>query len=393
MKKKFTYIILFLFCSIAFASAQGGIDAVLNSIEQNNTQLKALREMSVANKLENRTANNLANPEVEFTHKPASKGAIAETGIEATQSFDFPTAYKHRGQLIDMQNKQVDLAYEVQKKAVLKEARTLLMEYIHQSKLQSIVEERTKYARDLYTAYAALFERGDINILERNKTKLNLLEAEKDLQMGQVSLEAIRTDLQRMNGGEAIVVLPKGYSNYELPLDFESWFQRIKHNNPSLLIAEQNVDMSRKQEQLARSLNLPKLNAGYVGDLQRSNNRHGFLVSVSIPLWEGRNTVKSKKAQTVAMQYEQEDAELQYKNELKLSFEKAQRLASLLKEYSEIVDNSNNFILLKKSFDMGELSLITYLQELIMYHQAVDNYLSAEKDFNLALDDLEQWER
>lgn len=390
MKKKF-YSLIVLVCCVVAMQAQTTIDAVLKSVEQNNTQLKALREMSVANKLENKTANNLANPEVEFTHKLGTKSEFAETGIEATQSFDFPTAYKHRGQLIGIQNEQVDLAYEAQKKVVLKEARGLLMDYIHQSKLHEIIVERTKYARELHTAYEVLFEKGSINVLERNKTKLNLLEAEKDFQMSEVALESIKTELQRMNGGELFLTLPKTYGNYQLPLNFEDWFQATKHNNPLLALAEKNVDMSRKQEQLARSLNLPKLNAGYVGDLQRSNNRHGFLVSVSIPLWEGKNTVKSKKAQTVAMQYEQEDAEVQFKNEMKLSYEKAQRLASLLKEYSEIVDNSNNFLLLKKSFDMGQLSLITYLQELIVYHQAVDNYLATEKEYHLALDDLEQW--
>lgn len=389
--KKIYISLIFLVCGIVAMQAQSTIDAVLDSVEKNNTQLKALREMSVANKLENKTANNLANPEVEFTHKPGTKSEFAETGIEATQSFDFPTAYKHRGQLIGIQNEQVDLAYEAQKKVVLQETRSLLMDYIHQSKLHEIVTERTKYARELYTAYEVLFEKGNINILERNKTKLNLLEAEKDFQMSQVALESIKTELQRMNGGEVFLTLPNTYGGYQLPLDFEDWFQVVKHNNPSLVLAEKNVDMSRKQEQLARSLNLPKLNAGYVGDLQRSNNRHGFLVSVSIPLWEGRNTVKSKKAQTVAMQYEQEDAEIQFKNEMKLSYEKAQRLSSLLKEYSEIVENSNNFLLLKKSFDMGQLSLITYLQELIVYHQAVDNYLATEKEYNLALADLEQW--
>lgn len=390
MKKRF-YSLIVLVCCVIAVQAQTTIDAVLKSVEQNNTQLKALREMSVANKLENKTANNLANPEVEFTHKPGTKSELAETGIEATQSFDFPTAYKHRGQLIGIQNEQVDLAYEAQKKVVLKEARGLLMDYIHQSKLYEVIVERTKYARELHTAYEVLFEKGSINILERNKTKLNLLEAEKDFQMSEVALESIKTELQRMNGGELFLTLPKTYGNYQLPLNFEDWFQATKHNNPLLALAEKNVDMSRKQEQLARSLNLPKLNAGYVGDLQRSNNRYGFLVSVSIPLWEGRNTVKSKKAQTVAMQYEQADAEVQFKNEMKLSYEKAQRLASLLKEYSEIVDNSNNFLLLKKSFDMGQLSLITYLQELIVYHQAVDNYLATEKEYHLALDDLEQW--
>lgn len=391
--KQILYILLFSVCVAVSVQGQDSFEGLLQSIEHNNTELKALREMSSAEKLENKTANNLANPEVEFTHKPARKGAVGETGIEATQSFDFPTAYKYRGQLINMQNKQIDLAYDVRKRSIVAEARALIINYIHQTKLLKIIEERTNDARDLYSAYQKMFDKGDITILERNKTKLNLLEAEKDLQLCQVEINSIQTDLRRLNGGEAISIIPQVYSSYQIPLDFESWFQHVKSNNPSLQIAEHNVDVSRKQEQLARSLNLPKLNAGYVADLKRDENRHGFLVSVSIPLWEGRNTVKSKKAQTAAFQYEKEDTEHQYRNQLKVSYEKAYKLTSLLKEYGEIMDNSNNLLLLKKSFDLGQLSLIEYLQEVLIYRQSVDNYLSTERDYNLMLGDLEQWEK
>lgn len=390
--KRIIYTLVFSLCTLSTLQAQDSFGDLLQSIEHNNTQLKALREMSTATKLENKTANNLENPQVEFTHKPAKKGAIAETGIEATQSFNFPTVYRYRGQLIAMQNKQVDLAYDVKKRELMTEARALIIDYVHQTKLLQIVTERAEHAREMYAAYQKMFDVGDITVLDRNKTKLNLLEAEKDLQMCQVDINSILTELQRLNGGVPVSVVPRNYSNYQIPLDFATWFQTVKHNNPTLMIAEQNVDMSRKQEQLARSLNLPKLNAGYIADLQRNDNRHGFLVSVSVPLWEGRNTVKSKKAQTVAMQYEKEDTEVQYRNQLKLSFDKAQKLSALLKEYSEIMDNSNNFLLLKKSLDMGQLSVIEYLQEVLIYRQAVDNYLNAEKDYNLALSDLEQWE-
>lgn len=390
--KRIIYLISVTLFLILNVSGQNNIETVLQDIEKNNMQLKALRELSSATKLENKTANNLANPEVEFTHKPASKGEFAETGIEATQSFDFPTAYKHRGQLISMQNKQVDLAYEVQKKEVLQKARSLIIDYIHQAKLLKIVKERANYAQELYTAYQKLFDSGEITILELNKTKLNLLDAQKDLRLATLDVNSTILQLQRMNGDHPLILLSDQYSNYQLPIDFDLWFQTIKHHNPALLIAEQNVDMSRKQEQLARSLNLPKLNAGYVGDLQRSNNRHGFLVSVSVPLWEGKNTVKSKKVQTIAMQYEQEDVESQYRNELKVSYDKAAELVVVLKEYSEIVASSNNFSLLKKSFEMGQLSLIEYLQEVLIYREAVDDYLAAEKEYYVVLSDLEQWE-
>lgn len=394
---KIIYIVALYFCCLVLlpsaAEAQDSVERLLESIEQKNTQLKALREFSTAEKLENKTVNNFSNPEVEVTHKPKARQSFAETAIEATQSFDFPTAYKYRGQVIDLRNQRVDLAYQVRSKEILYDARLLIVNYIYQQKQFKYVEERVRYARELSVAYAELFEKGEISILERNKTKLYLLEAEKDLEVARVECNSTLANLERMNGGEAFDMTVSQYTAYNLPLEFDGWFERVKHNNPNLLMADKNVDASRKEEQLTRSLNLPKLRAGYVGDLMKNDSRHGVLVSVSVPLWEGRNTVKSKKAQTLAMQYEREDTELQYKNELKANFDKAQKLRSVIKDYSDVIDNSNNFLLLKKSFDMGQLDLIEYLQELIIFNDAVENYLSAEHDYFLTLAKLEQWER
>lgn len=391
--KRIILNIVLICCSGLLLNGQNSIDILLQNIESNNTQLKALREMSGAEKLENKTANNLANPEVEVSHKPKAHGNLAETEIEATQSFDFPTAYKHRGQTIKLENERVDLAYNVKCREVLLEARQLAVNYIHQKKSLVMLEDRAKYAKDLYHAYEDMFDKGDINILERNKTKLYLLEIEKQLKLARVELSSIKGDLERMNGGEPLSVELDEYNNYQLPLDFESWYLAIRQNNPSLQLADKNIEVSRKQEQLARSLNLPKLRAGYVGDLVRNESRHGFIVGVSIPLWEGKNTVKSKKAQTLAMEYEREDVEYQYKKELRVSYQKATDTREMLKEYKEVVDYTTNFELLKKAFDMGQLNLIEYLQELLIFHEAVDNYLDAEKDYHLTLSELEQWER
>lgn len=386
-------ISIFLLCSLLGMRAQNQIDVVLKSIELNNMQLKALRELSTAEKLENRTGNNLANPEVEITHKPKTRGNFAETDIEATQAFDFPTAYKFRGEAISLENQRVDLAYHVKSKEILLEARLLAVNYIHQTKLVNVLKERIAYAKTLYEAHEAMFVKGEINVLERNKTKLFWLETDKALKLAEVELNAMKADLERMNGNQPLSVELDEYNKYELPLDFETWYASVKMNNPNLELAEKSIEVSKKQEQLTRSLNLPKLTAGYVGDLQRYQNRHGFLVSVSVPLWEGRNTVKSKKAQTMAMEYEREDVEYQYHKELKSNYEKAKNTFSMLREYKEVVDYSSNFGLLQKAFDMGQLNLIEYLQELLIFHTAIDSYLEAERDYYLTVSQLEQWEK
>jgi len=392
--KRIIYTVLLCGLFIADVNAQDVFSRVLESIEANNTTLKAYREQAGADKIANKTGINMANPEVEFGYLWGSpKGEGNRTDLNVTQSFDFPTAYRYKSQLTDGKNKQVDLTYDQQRREILQQARLICIELAYQMKLKAQLTERVEYAKELSTSYQKRFEQGDIDILERNKTKLDLLNMEKSLQMNEVEISLQKSELQRMNGGEPLSVDIDNYPDYIFPLDFGEWFQRVKENNPSLRLAEQEVVLSRKQEQLTRALNLPKITAGYTSERVSGTTFQGISVGVSIPLWEGKNTVKHQKAQTIALQMQHEDSKMQFWNTLRNQYDKAKKLSVLLKEYQETLNVTNDYALLKKALDKGQLSLINYLLELAVYYETIDKYLETEKDYQLAATELLQWER
>lgn len=375
------------------AHAQSSFDNVLKEIEMNNTTLKAYREKANADKIGNKTGINMANPEVEFGYlwgSPSGEGNRVDLNV--TQSFDFPTAYRYKTQLSDVKNQQVDMIYDQQKVEILQQARLICVELVYQTKMNKILSDRLKQARELSDAYQKSFDQGNIDVLERNKTKLNLLNAEKALQINEVDLNLSKSELQRLNGGLDITEFNR-YSDFTFPLNFIEWFAIVKANNPSLRVAEQEVALSRKQEQLTRALNLPKITAGYASERVSGTTFQGVSVGVSIPLWEGKNTVKHQKAQTVALQMQHEDSELQFRNTLKNQYDKAKKLSLLLKEYEDALSVTSSQDLLKMALDKGQLSLINYLLELSVYYETVDKYLETERDYQLAVAELQQWER
>jgi len=375
------------------AQAQSSFDNVLKEIEMNNTTLKAYREKANADKIGNKTGINMANPEVEFGYlwgSPSGEGNRVDLNV--TQSFDFPTAYRYKTQLSDGKNQQVDMIYDQQKVEILQQARLICVELVYQTKMNKILSDRLKQARELSDAYQKSFNQGNIDVLERNKTKLNLLNAEKALQINEVDLNLSKSELQRLNGGLDITEFNR-YSDFTFPLNFIEWFAIVKANNPSLRVAEQEVALSRKQEQLTRALNLPKITAGYASERVSGTTFQGVSVGVSIPLWEGKNTVKHQKAQTVALQMQHEDSELQFRNTLKNQYDKAKKLSLLLKEYEDALSVTSSQDLLKMALDKGQLSLINYLLELSVYYETVDKYLETERDYQLAVAELQQWER
>lgn len=387
--------IIYILLSVLTISAQAQVsfDNVLKEIEINNTTLKAYREKANADKIGNKTGINMANPEVEFGYlwgSPSGEGNRVDLNV--TQSFDFPTAYRYKTQLSDGKNQQVDMIYDQQKVEILQQARLICVELVYQTKMNKILSDRLKQARELSDAYQKSFDQGNIDVLERNKTKLNLLNAEKALQINEVDLNLSKSELQRLNGGLDVGEFNR-YSDFIFPLNFIEWFAIVKANNPSLRVAEQEVALSRKQEQLTRALNLPKITAGYASERVSGTTFQGVSVGVSIPLWEGKNTVKHQKAQTVALQMQHEDSELQFRNTLKNQYDKAKKLSLLLKEYEDALSVTSSQDLLKIALDKGQLSLINYLLELSVYYETVDKYLETERDYQLAVAELQQWER
>ncbi|MBK5721214.1 TolC family protein [Dysgonomonas sp. Marseille-P4677] len=391
--KRIIHIILLLVATSLSLEAQNPFTEVLRNVEINNTTLKAYREQASADKIGNKTGINMANPEVEFGYLwPDSPIEENRWDFSINQSFDFPTAYRYKSQLAKGKNEQVDLEYEQQRKEILQQARLLCIELAYQNKMNKELKHRVVYAQELSDAYQKSFEQGNIDILERNKTKLDLLNTEKTLQMNEVEVNTLKSELQRMNGGVPVDIVIELYPIYNFPLNFIEWFENVKANNPAVKKAEHEVVLSKKQEQLTKALNLPKLTAGYARQKEEGRIFQGFTVGVSIPLWEGRNTVKHQKAQTTALQMQQIDTQLQFRNMLKSQYDKASKLSVLLKEYDEALSVTNNRDLLKKALDKGQLSLINYLLELSVYYETIDTFLSTERDYQLAVGELQQWE-
>jgi Outer membrane protein len=391
--KKTVYILLFS-AFLFSAYAQQGTDNILESIRQNNATLNALREKATADKIGNKTGINPENPEVEFGYlwgSPSENGNRKDLSI--TQAFDFPLAYRYKNQLSKGQNLQVDLLFAAEERNILQEARLLCVELTYRNLLDKQLTQRLSHAQQLAAGYEVLLNKGEINIIDYNKTQLNLLNVRKVREVNLVERDRLTDKLQIMNGDLPIdTEVLSGYPEYLLPADFLSWTAVAEESNPELKAAEQSIAISRKQEQLTRALNLPKLSAGYVSERVPGSTQQGVSVGVSIPLWEGRNTVRHQKAQTIAMQAQHDDARLQFQNQVKSSYEKAKKLQNVLRDYDQLLKTSNNEALLIKAFEQGELSLINYLLELSAYYEAIDQFLETERDYQLAVAELRQWE-
>ncbi len=388
MKK---YIILITVLALTGpVAAQQPIDAVLQQIERNNTTLEALRKQTEADKLQNKTGITLPDPEVSFDYlwgDPSSIGNRKDFGV--SQSFDIATIAGSRRRVADAQNGLLDVEYRAGRMAVLLEAKQACIQLIYYNALKAELEQRLAHAQAVADFYDRQLADGNANRLEVNKARLSLSAAQGELRRNEVERANLLSELQRLNGGEPIAFDQAVYAQPVLPQDFEAWYDEAAAANPALAYARQNVELKRREMKLGKLSGLPQISAGYMSELVPESNFRGITLGLSVPLWSNRNRVKQAKAAVVAAELQQKDATVQFYERLRNQYDRTLGLQRTAGEYRKALAELDNTQLLRRALDAGEISLLDYIVELGLYYTTVDEALAAERDYELALTELQ----
>ena len=371
---------------------QNDFSPILEEIEKNNTTLEAMRQNAEAGKLSSRTGIFLQNPEVGFDYLWGRRDIIGNrTDISVMQSFDFPSAYKYKSNIADLQINQFDLGYQVERINLLYEARLICIDLVFYYKLLAENKIKLEYAKSIAEAVKKMFDQGKVSILEHNKAQLNMANALNDNSLLEAESNELLAELKRLNGGIEISVDIDQFPPLDLPADFDVWFVKVEENNPILQYLNKQVEISENEEKLNRAMSLPKFSAGYMSEQIVGEKFQGLSVGMSIPLWENKNTVKAARAQTAADMAIVSDSHMQLYSMLKNHYRKAMDMQKASEGYAGSLISVNNTDLLKRAYDMGEISLIEYLVEVQFYYETVVKALETHRVVHKAAAELKKW--
>lgn len=382
--KNISLFLLLLFPGAVIA--QSGIDNVLGSIAKNNKSILANQQYWEARKLQYKTGIYLANPFVEYDYMI---GTPAEAGNQrdftVTQSFDFPTAYIKRQQLANQQIAQADHQQRIQRQDILLEAKLHLLELVYLNKRKAELTKRVQNAVKLQQDFQTKLDKGDGNILDVNKAKLQRISIENELRQTDTQINVLLQKLTALNGGNAITFNDTIYpASPDVPA-FEVIEKTIEESDPNMKYFQQEKEIASKQVELSRSLQLPRFEAGYHSQAILGQNFRGAHVGISIPLWENKNTVKYQKANVMFADLQIEQHRNEHYYEIKQQYEQYTNLKKTFEEYKATLAGINSDELLWKALQLGQISTIEYYMEISYFYSAYDNYLNTEKEYNQAI--------
>lgn len=339
------------------------IEQVLQSIEQNNKELQSQAQLSKAQKMENRTENNLPDPTVSYSSfykNGMGPGHGTETVV--SQGFDFPTQYITRNRQATLENEAIDIQQQAVRRDILLQAKLLCLDLIQLNQENELIQIRMKNANDLQAMYEKRLQTGDANALEVNKVKMERMNVQTEVAQNNAAHRTALQTLLAMNGNLPLEFSATAYPQVKDINDYNTLRDEVIASDLDLQAMGYAARAAEKQVSVDKQNWLPKLQAGFRRNTDSEMSMNGFVIGGSIPLFSNRKKVQIAKAQAISAQLLKEDAQLEKENELMALYNEMKQLKQALDTY-DVPLMHRSLALLKQALEEGQLSLIEYFVE------------------------------
>jgi len=380
--------IVFAICGCLFFvtgfSQTKNVEELLNEIEQNNTELKGYQSFIESQQLENKSTNNLPDPQLSGYYMPFGDNITGDyTEYEISQSFEFPTVYSSRKKWNESKSQQLASAYSTKRQEVLLQAKSILLEVVFLQKQKTIETERRTQSKQVFDQIQELFAKEQVGILDLNKAKIAWIQEQFVVQQIESDIQIQLSKLKTLNGGNPIDGIS---SQIVLPIEIgtiENLWQDKLTKDPRLQELKANETASLQKIKLEKNKVLPNLALGYNYQGVSGSNYSGFYGGISIPLWSSKNKVKAAEANYEYQQSNTQVITTSLYAQFQETYNQYELMLEKFNEYQTTMGILDSEQLLFKAYQLGEYSFMDYYLELQFYRTAKDRMLQMEKELQL----------
>lgn len=381
--------LIFLFLLLPMLSLWGraqGVDAILKIVEQNNKDLQALRKDTEASSLEIRSRNLPLSdgPSVEyspFLRKGA--GRMASSELVVSQGFDFPALQTARAKQGRLERQELTRQYAIQRRDILLQAKMCCLDLVYQNQQYKLLTRRKNVAKHLQELTARRMSEGDATQIDLNKIKIDLMNIETALTQVKTEQLATLQTLQSLSGGERLTLADTTYTPFhdgQNEDDEVALTNRILSTDCDVLSAQAAVQTAEGKLRTAQREWLPKMEIGYRRNTEMSETSHGFLIGATLPLYGQRNRTKIARAQQDAAQLRLEQTRNEAHSRILALLNQVRALQEMRRTFDKELIRQT-LILLQRSVEEGQMSVINYYIEADALYQNMATHLEVERQY------------
>ncbi len=384
--------ILFLSAALAgsaaaWSAAPQTLDELAASIAQSDPAYTAAAREREASVLALRAADMLPAPEIEgeYLWGPAGDN---RWGAGISQSFDWPGVYASRARA---RNAEADAftqltAVELRERTLA--AKQALIDLVAARRQGALIGEIYNNVKELAERLQNAYDHGLATVLDLRKLQLETLELENRMEeVEQARAEAI-AGLRAMGYTDSVPArldYPVAQTGHAATA--ESW-----RRSPGILAARAATLAADAREQAAARAALPGFSLGYRHQYEGGTHFNGITAGITLPAWGSGAARRAARAEAQAAALQAEAAEAATEARYSRVAARVQRLESRRDAYNRVMESSDYPALLKKMLDGGQMTILTYIQELNFYIETGLAREENERQYQLALAEFNIWD-
>jgi outer membrane protein, heavy metal efflux system len=402
-------LLLMLVCLPALAEAvPRTIDEIVALALKHSADLAALEKETAAAHSLAVQAGTISNPTLELQ---GSTGRLTGSPDEHSASIginqEFPLNNKLRLRREAMQREAEAMRRQRDNAARLlkDEVSVLALDYSLTSERRELASELVKLNRDLVAVSGERFKAGDIPELDLNLAKVELARAESRLLEVEREGIPLRVKIASLTGlNEADIKLADRLSAPQPSSKTGDLVKQALALRPDFLALALERDKAETGHRLAKAEAIPNLTAGLFAQWEQSSvevggmssvNRDtqlGIRLSMPIPVFDrnagGRSAARARLDAADSRRLALEQSIVAEIEAAISRLSSSERILALF-EQGIIPQLTENLTLTREAYRLGEVGIISVIEEQKKFFEVKDGYLSALHDGQLALIKLE----
>jgi cobalt-zinc-cadmium efflux system outer membrane protein len=394
--------------SVQAGQVPRSINEIIALALKQSAELSALEKEATVQNLLAIQAGTHNNPTLELQGATGSLTGSPEDrllSIGINQEFTLNNKLNLRREVFQREAESVQRLRENTARLLKDDLATLVLDYVQTSQRIELAAEVVKLNRDLVAIAAERFTAGDISELDRNITKVELARAENRLLEIERERIPLRIKLASMTGlSESDVTLYEKISTPELVHNTQELVKKALEYRPDLLTLTNERQKAELGLRLAGAEALPNLTAGIFVQWQRASTELGALssintdtqlglrLSIPIPLFNRNNAgIAAARTRLDAADLRKLALERAIVAEVETAVSRmsaSQRILALF-EQGIIPQLAENLKLTQEAYRVGEVGILSVLDEQKKFFEVNDSYLSAQHSRRVALIKLE----
>lgn len=359
-----------------------------------NPKLAEAKALTRSELLQRKAENNLPDPELNGEYQWGHAGVGDKWSIGISQSFEWPGVYQARNRANDQLSRAAEARIQSDYNDKMLEMKLLLIQYVAAKQRIKILEEIKEHVSNLNAFYKNAYEQGETTVLDLNKSAIELAEIKNRYNSALNDLSAVTEDIQKEIGNTLIEPIIGDLDQYpaETMLSEDEYIRLISRTDQSIRYADAAYQAAMFDAKAARrSSTAPGFSLGYIHMYELGEKFNGLTVGLSLPVFSSKGKYKAASYQASAMNTAYEIAVADRISEMKSNRSQAERMSQQIAEIAPVVLDRRPAELLLKAFNGGEISFLTYLQELNYFLEAHLDYNDMLRDYHMLMAKLNRY--